>query len=135
MERQWRTIGNDTRHLLANANLPPGIWWHAMRASVHCSWSIPINAAETPWSRFTGRPSSPFLHRTFGCLAYYRLRQPESKAHMRAARGLHLGRAENQPGYSVLDLESRKIVVTPHVRFIEDKYPGLSTSPRGGSLP
>ena len=132
MERQWRTIGNDTRHLLAAANLPPGMWWYAMRASVNASWSIPINGAETPWSRYTGRPSSPFLHRTFGCLAYYRIRQPESKAHMRAARALHLGRAESQPGYSVLDLESRKILVTPHVRFVEDSFPGLAASPGGG---
>ena len=135
MERQWRTIGNDTRHSLANASLPPAVWWYAMRASVHASWSIPINASETPWSRFTGRPSSPFLHRTFGCLAYYRVRQPASKAHMRAARGLHLGRAEDQPGYSILDLSERQqVVVTPHVRFVESEYPGLSMSPGGGAF-
>ena len=51
---------------------------------------------------------------------------------MRAGRALHLGRAEDQPGYSVLDLESRKMIVTPHVRFVEDSFPGLTSSPRSG---
>ena len=50
---------------------------------------------------------------------------------MRAKRALHLGMAEDQPGYFVLDLESRKTVVTPHVRFVEDVFPGLSSAPRG----
>ena len=75
------------------------------------------------------------MHRVLGCLAYYKIHAPASKAHMRANRALHLGRAEDQPGYSVLDLETRKIVVTPHVRFVEDSFPGLATSPRSGEPP
>ena len=64
MERQWRTMGADTRHALAVSGLPAAMWWYMMRATVRVSWSIPINAAESPWSRFTGRPSSPYLRRT-----------------------------------------------------------------------
>ena len=129
MERQWRTISADARHALALAALPPGAWWYVTRASVYVSWSIPLNADETPWSRFTGRPSSPHIHRVVGCLAYYRVVKPESKAHMRARRAIHLGRAEGQPGYLLMDLESRKTLVTPHVRFVEDVFPGLTSRP------
>ena len=132
MERQWRTIGADTRHVLTVASLPPSMWWYCMRASVRASYSIPINDAETPWSRFTGRIDNPAIHRVIGCLAYYRVVKPHSKAHARARRALHLGRAEDQPGYLVLDLETRSTIVTPHVRFVEDIFPGLVSSPRGG---
>ena len=132
MERQWRTIANDTRHALALAQLPPGAWWYVARATVVVSWSIPINEHETPWSRFTGRASSPHVHRVVGCLAYYRDVKPASKAHMRARRAIHLGRAENQPGYLLMDLETGKSVVTPHVRFVENVFPGLTKKPSGG---
>ena len=132
MERQWRTIANDTRHALALAQLPPGAWWYVARATVIVSWSIPINAHETPWSRFTGRASSPHVHRVVGCLAYYRVVKPASKAHMRARRAIHLGRAENQPGYLLMDLETGMSVVTPHVRFVENVFPGLTKQPSGG---
>lgn len=132
MERQWRTIATDARHVLHTARLPRGMWWHAMRASVHASWAIPINAAETPWSRFSGRLSAPHMHRTVGCLAYYRVIKPASKADSRARRALHLGRAEDQPGYLLLDLETRRIIVSADVRFFEDEFPGLTLQPGGG---
>ena len=38
---------------------------------------------------------------------------------MRARRAVHLGRAEDQPAYLLLDIETRSVVVTPHVRFVE----------------
>ena len=134
MERQWRTINNDTRHLLATANLPPKAWWYALRAAVDVSHAIPINSTETPWSRFTGRRSSPLIHKVFGCLAYYLDRSPASKAHMRAKRGLNFGRAEDQPGYSIYDLDTKSVIVTPHVRFVEDNFPGMvrADMPSGG---
>ena len=132
MERQWRTISTDTRHILATARLPRSMWWYALRASVQTSWAIPINAAETPWSRFTGMPSSPCSHRVVGCLAYYRDVKPTSKADSRSRRAIHLGRAEDQPGYLLMDLQSRALVVTPHVRFFESDFPGLDSQPGGG---
>ena len=130
-------MGADTRHALCVSALPAGMWWYMMRASVRVSWSIPISPTETPWSRFTGRPASPRVHRVLGCLAFYRVVKPDSKAHMRARRALHLGMAEDQPGYYLLDLDSRTTVVTPHVRFVEDIFPsififpGLNSAPRG----
>ena len=58
MERQWRTLANDTRHILSVASLPASMWFYAMRGSTAAAYAIPINAHETPWSRFTGRKPS-----------------------------------------------------------------------------
>ena len=48
---------------------------------------------------------------------------------MRAHRALHLGRAWDQTRYLLWDLDQSKLVVTPHVRFVEHIFPGLSRTP------
>ena len=131
MERQWRTIANDTRHVLAVARLPLSYWWYAMRGSVAASWAIPLNAEETPWSRFTGRKPSSLKYKVIGCLAYYKAREVSSKAEMRGRAAVYLGLAEDQSGHLFLDVESRARVVTPHARFVEDEFPGLRRLARG----
>ena len=51
---------------------------------------------------------------------------------MRARKAVHLGLAEDQAGYLLMDLETRKVKVSPHVRFAETVFPGLSA--RGGEF-
>ena len=46
--RQWRTMANDTRHILAVSKLPKSMWFYSMRGAVSAAWAIPINATETP---------------------------------------------------------------------------------------
>ena len=65
MERQWRTMGNDTRHALSLSGMPAGYYYYFLKAAVQASWSIPLNAKETPWERFTGKP--PPARATFEC--------------------------------------------------------------------
>ena len=127
MERQWRTMGNDTRHALALSRLPAGYYYYLLKAAVQASWSIPINGSETPWSRFTGKHAPAQSLRVPGCLAYYKVLKPGTKVAMRARRAVHLGRAEDQPAYILLDIETRSIITTPHARFVEDVFPGLVT--------
>ena len=136
MEMQWRTIANDARHVLAGARLPPSYWWYAVRGSVAASWAIPFNDVETPWFRWTGRKPSALKYRVIGCLAYYRVRKPSSKAEMRGrAASIYLGLAEDQAGHLFIDIETgtRVGVVTPHARFVEDEFPGLRRSARGAA--
>ena len=127
MERQWRTLGNDTRHALSLSGMPAGYYYYFLKAAVQASWSIPLNSQETPWQRFTGKPAPARYLRVPGCLAYYKVVHPPSKMSMRARRAIHLGRAWDQPAYILLDIETRSIVTTPHVRFVEDIFPGLSS--------
>ena len=133
MERQWRTIANDTRHVLAVARLPSSYWWYAMRGSVAASWAIPFNGSETPWFRWAGRKPSALKYKVIGCLAYYKVRAPSSKAEMRGRAAVYLGLAEDQAGHLFIDIETRTRVVTPHARFVEDEFPGLRRSSGGVS--
>lgn len=142
MERRWRIRGNDVRAVLHHAGslADPAksgsfvhLWWYVLRATVIVSNCTPSGGlSKAPWELFTGRKPSGREHRVLLCLAFYKDVAPASKVHARAHRALHLGRAENQPGYVLFDLQSRKVVVTPHVRFCETIHPGLSKAPVGG---
>ena len=92
-------MGNDTRHALALSNMPAGYYYYFLKASVQASWSIPLNAHETPWQRFTGKPAPARYLRVPGCLAFYKVVHPPDKMSMRARRAIHLGRAWDQPAY------------------------------------
>ena len=106
-----------------------------MRASVIVSNSIPAagNGDKSPWELFTGHKPSGRAHRVLLCLAYYKVVNPSSKVHARARRALHVGRAEDQPGYVLIDSETGRVVVTPHARFCETYFPGFTKAPGGGS--
>ncbi|KAL3907696.1 MAG: hypothetical protein SGPRY_010082, partial [Prymnesium sp.] len=103
-----------------------------MLAAVVASWCVPHADGATPWLLFTGHTPGVRQHRVVGCLAYYKVFDSASKAAPRARRALHLGRNDDQPGYVLFCLETRRIVCTPHVRLVESSFPGLSSSPKGG---
>ena len=50
-----------------------------------------------------------------------------NKEQSQAVRAIRLCRAQDQPGYCCLDPVSGRIYVSPHVRFVEDEAPGLTT--------
>ena len=135
IENRFRVMGNDTRTSLAHCMLPTTCWWLALRASVLVSYILPIaggDPGETPWLRFTGKRPSARHIRVFGCLAYYKVIDVKHKLQMRARRAVYVGQPEDQTGYMLFCLETRKLVVSPHVRFVEDRFPGLSRWPQPG---
>ena len=135
IEQRWRILGNDVRTMLLDAKLPASWWWYAVRARQQVAWCLPYQRAQhaghSPWSLFTGHRPNGRQHRIFGCLGYYKDLSPGlPKLAARARRALVLGRADDQPGYVLFDLEKRTFIVSPHVRTCEDQRPGLSASPR-----
>ena len=137
IENRWRVAANDIRTAIAR-QIPPSYWWYVMSAQQQVAWCIPRPHPTAPstwttsWQLWTGHRPDVRQHRVIGCLAYYKVRGPQGKFDMRARRALHLGRAEDQPAYVLLDLESRTIVVSPHVRFVEGIMPGLSKYAQAG---
>ena len=93
---------------------------------------LPGAHGQSPWERFSGHKPSGRQYRVFGCLCFYHVVNPASKMHARAHRACHLGRAPDQPGYCLYDLEDLKVVVTPHVRFVESVCPGFGQIPAKG---
>ena len=137
IEYRWRVAANDIRAAIA-LGIPASYWWYIMSAQQQVAWCVPRSHPAdsstwiTPWELWTGHRPDVRQHRVLGCLAYYKVRSKQGKFDMRARRALHLGRAEDQPAYVLLDLETRQILVNPHVRFVEDVLPGLSKYAQAG---
>eukprot|EP00962_Isochrysis_galbana_P014293 scaffold4089_cov136-Isochrysis_galbana.AAC.1 len=74
------------------------------------------------------RGVSPLTHvRAFGCLCYPTTVDPKIKFGERAPRGIYLGRSTTQPAYLVYIPSVNKLVITPHVAFVESIFPGVGT--------
>ena len=61
----------------------------------------------------------------FGCLAYAKLNNPVTKFTEHASEGIYLGRSEDKSAYIVRVNASGKMLVTPHVMFVEGSFPGI----------
>ena len=73
-------------------------------------------------------------YRPYGCLCYVKLIVPVGKVNKedeQAVRCIHLCRARDQIGYYCLDPKSGRIYCSPHVRFVEDEFPGLTLTSHG----
>ena len=138
IENRWRVASNDIRAALLcdgeqEFKVPATFWWYIMSAQMQVAWCIPcLHPADhtkwtTPWQLWSGHRPDVRQHRVLGCLAYYKVVGRQlGKFEPRARRAIHLGRAEDQPAYVLMDLENRTLHVTPHVRFVEDVFPGLT---------
>jgi hypothetical protein len=133
MERQWRTMGNDTRALLEHSKLTRNYAWYALSESVQVANTLPIAGNETQCAHklFTGHTPNVTHFRVFGCMMYAKIYDPVTKMANRAMRGIHLRRCTHQPGYEMLEPETGKVHVTVHCRFVETECPGLTLAKEG----
>ena len=127
MERQWRTICRDARAARATSNLPAEWWWYCFRQAVETSWvfEIPGHPCMTPWRRWTGAKPRCMGIRPIGCLAYVKEYFPGNKSNERGVRTINCGRCPTQPGYQCWDPVRKRMLVSPHVTFDENVFPGL----------
>ena len=61
----------------------------------------------------------------FSCLAYAKLNNPVTKLAERASGGIYLGRSEDKSAYIVRVKASGKMLVIPHMMFVEESFPGI----------
>ena len=138
IEKRWNVCRADVCTALA-CGIPASYWWYVMAAQMQVAWCLPrkhpdskVARMTTPWELWSGRQPDARQFRVIGCLAYYKDVRVTCKLQMRARRALHLGRAEDQPAYVLLDLETRKVIVSPHVRFCESIFPGMAKYAQAG---
>ncbi len=81
--------------------------------------------SETLYSRFYGEQPEVTNIRKFGCLAYAKINNPVTKLAERASEGVYFGRSEDKSAYIVRVKASSKMLVTPHVMFVEEFFPGI----------
>jgi hypothetical protein len=126
MERQWRTMGGDTRSMLNESNLPRNYAWYALKQSVDVRNTLPFGDSpdQCPLSIFCGgiKPNASQF-RAWGCVAYAKVFDRVTKMADQAVRCVHLGR--NDSGYLCYDPAAKRMHVSAHCSFVESAMPGL----------
>ena len=95
MERQWRTMANDTRAMLNTSKLPRNYCWYALRQSVAVRNTLPIETdpSTCALSLFTGSKPPAGHFRVFGCVVYAKIYDRMHKMSNQAVCCVHLGSA------------------------------------------
>ena len=131
-ERMLRTINNLVRTLLIQANMPYTYWTEALLTAVHTLNLLPSSSINnvTPFSRLFNQPASYSHLRVFGCLCYPNmLATSPHKLAPRSTACVFLGYPSNHRGYRCLDMSTRKIIISRHVKFVEDVFPFAALPP------
>ncbi|CAL9221762.1 unnamed protein product, partial [Arabidopsis halleri] len=130
-ERMIRTINNAVRTLLFQARLPQSFWVEALHAAVHVLNITPSKAIQNQIPHtllFRQKPTYEHL-RVFGCLCFPNLNHSNlPKLSPRTTPCLFLGYPSQHRGYRCLVLKTNKIIISRHVFFDEDKFPGAVSS-------
>jgi hypothetical protein len=129
-ERVNRTILDNVRATLYHAKLPLYLWAEAVAAVVYCRNRSPTSSLKgvTPFEKFfTVKPNVEHL-RVFGCAAYVHVPdQLRRKLDPKSKKGVFVGYPEGSKGYKIFIPETRKMIRSRDVKFLESSlHQGMS---------
>jgi hypothetical protein len=131
VERMWGVTFGTARVLLCSANLDPAFHPWAMQTAVwlHNRLPQPGRGNKSPYFILARRPASVAYLRAFGCLvkALVPVATRSGDRHFsdRGVMGINLGPSTRSPGAVIYLPAFKKIVVTRHVVFYENEFPGV----------
>lgn len=113
-ERGWRTLGDMSRCLLIESELPEYLWNYAMQLAAYIRNRC--YNRRTPYEMFTGREPNVSKLQKFGseCFAY---KQEKGKLESRCNQGIFVGYDKNSPAYLVYYPETEKVQKHRLVKF------------------
>ena len=124
-ERKNRTIQEMANCLLIHANFQKTFWGEAVMTANFLQNRLPTSLIEkTPYELWNNKkPKLNFL-KTFGCKALVHIpNEKRSKFDNRSKVYYFVGYSQNSKGYRLVDLESKKVVVSRDVNFFENIFP------------
>ncbi|KAD5317239.1 hypothetical protein E3N88_17185 [Mikania micrantha] len=127
-ERKHRHLLEVARAIRFEANLPIRFWGECVLTAAYIINRVPSKVLnnKTPYEVLLGRPASYDHMRVFGCLVYYWNSDTKGdKFEPRGKRGIFLGYPPGTKGYCIYDLELKRLVLTRHVKFVEECFPFL----------
>lgn len=138
-ERANRTIVEMARSMIHAQRLKLEFWAEAVTNAVYIRNRCPTRALVTitPQEAWSGRKPCIAHMRVFGCIAYAMV--PDAKRGKLDAKGtkcLFLGYCEGTKAYRLMCVETKKIIRSRDVVFVEDSTSvghGLEMSPSGSS--
>jgi len=134
VERVNRTIGESGRTMMLAAGAPHCMWGEAFcyacwlyNRAPHTGLSKHTESFCTsllsPYEGWHEVPADLSMAKTWGTKVYYRVMGHVRKLDPHARPGIFLGVSITSKGWRVLDLESRRVLVSRDVRFDESIYP------------
>ena len=138
-ERANRTIVEMARSMIHAQHLKLEFWAEAVANAVYIRNRCPTRALVTitPQEAWSGRKPCIAHMRVFGCIAYAMV--PDAKRGKLDAKGtkcLFLGYCEGTKAYRLMCVETKKIIKSRDVVFVEDSTSvghGLEMSPSGSN--
>ncbi|GJZ71219.1 retrovirus-related pol polyprotein from transposon TNT 1-94 [Tanacetum coccineum] len=126
VERKHRHLLETAHALRIGANLPKRFWGECILTATHVINCLPSKVIknkttfELIWNE---KPDYDFL-KVFGCLVYFKNTDMKGdKFKERGKPGVFLGYPPRIKGHKILDLETRKIIVSRDVNFHEENFP------------
>ncbi|KAI3776447.1 hypothetical protein L1987_46232 [Smallanthus sonchifolius] len=126
VERKHRHLLEMARAIRFEANLPIKFWGECILTATYIINRIPSEILEnkTPYEILLKKPPDYHHLRVFGCLAYYwNYDTKGDKFVPRGRPGVFLGYPCGTKVYRIYDFELRRLVISRHVRFVEEIFP------------
>ncbi|KAL8121576.1 hypothetical protein AgCh_018353 [Apium graveolens] len=129
VERKNRTLVEDTRTMLQDANLPTSFWEEVVNIACYTQnrYLINKNLGKSPYLILSKRkPTVKHLH-VFGSKCYVLKDNSEyvGRFDYKVFEAIFLGYLLERTAYRVYMLEQKKIMESTYVTFDDDKCPGL----------
>ena len=124
-ERMNRTLMEMARSMLYHADLPQELWAEAVSTAAYLRNRCPTSTflGATPYERWFGSKPNVDHLRIFGCPVYVHTPdQKRRKLDPKAFKGLFVGYPAGTKGYKIFDPDTRKMVCSRDVSFLEDSF-------------
>ena len=130
-ERMNRTIMDNVRATLYHAKLPLFLWAEAVATIVYIRNVCPTSSFKgvTPHERFYSvKPDVGHL-RVFGCTAFVHVPdEKRRKLDAKSVKGIFVGYPSGSKGYKVYIPETRKMIRSRDVKFLENSFPASTNA-------
>ncbi|PPQ82476.1 hypothetical protein CVT24_002389, partial [Panaeolus cyanescens] len=124
-ERMNQTLANGTVALLVESGLPKSYWTFAMSTCAFTTARTPAAGlrGKSPYEVLYNRKVDVSWLRPFGCTAYALIPKPQrpGKFYNKARKSVMLGYTSEKKGYRLMDLKTRAVFHSRHVKFNEDE--------------
>ena len=121
-ERKNRSLMEMARCMVKSHALPHSFWLEAVMCATYVLNRCPTKALHsiTPYEAWHGQKPSVAHLRVFGCLAYALVPKQRKKLDDKAVKCIFVGYSSENKGYRLYHPQSKHILVSHDVVFVED---------------